>query len=690
MMTEAGKIQGAAWAFGSLEGYDHRWGNYDASNPEQLHKRLGTERYKEYMERLKAVEPQVFPDEITTLPQAPTDLDKLAEHPEQAVFTYLRTDCQRCHLGVKGRQKRGDYRGMGCSACHIPYSNEGLYEGGDQSIDKKEPGHLLVHNIQATRETKVTVHNHLYSGIPVESCNTCHDRGKRIGTSFQGLMESAYASPFTEGGGGQIALHTKHYIAMHEDIHYKKEMLCQDCHTSLEMHGDGFLAGTTLAQVEIECADCHGTPQSYPWDLPLGYGDEFGQDLKDSPARSVMHKLSYLMKKGTIYPAEDGYLLTARGNPFGNVVRKGNLVVVHTAGGKDIDLKPLRLLRDEDELKAEAKVAMDNIKAHIDKVECYSCHSTWAPQCYGCHVKIDYSGGKKSFDWVAAGNRHKDNKHAADADEVNYNTFIPGKVHETRSYLRWEAPPLAINGEGRVTPVMPGCQVSVTVIGEDGKTILKNHIFRTLPGSEGAGSEGQLGIDMSPVQPHTTGHARSCDSCHLSEKALGYGIEGLDPNRPPNKGVVVDLMTANGQIVPKNAKTQIEPIPELTADWSRFVTEDGQQLQTVGSHFSRSRPLNNQERQHISRRGVCLACHKEIPDQSLAASFLHHAAKYTGMLPKTPKQHSALIYKILLITEWFQTVLAIALPFAAFVGLFWWVRIRRRRKLCTNSNPKKI
>ncbi len=222
MMTEAGKIQGAAWAFGSLEGYEHRWGNYDVSNPGQILERLGTDAYKTYMEHLKFMEPQAYPDEMTALPEAPSDLTQLADHPEQAVFTYLRTDCQRCHLAVKGRQKRGDYRGMGCSACHIPYGNEGLYEGGDESIPKNEPGHLLVHMIQATREAKVTVHDNVYSGIPVESCTTCHDRGKRIGTSFQGLMESAYASPFTEGGGGQIALHSKHYIALQEDIHYNK------------------------------------------------------------------------------------------------------------------------------------------------------------------------------------------------------------------------------------------------------------------------------------------------------------------------------------------------------------------------------------------------------------------------------------------------------------------------------------
>ena len=30
----------------------------------------------------------------------------------------------------------------------------------------------------------------------------------------------------------------------------------------------------TLAQVEIECSDCHGTPKRYPWELPLGVGEE--------------------------------------------------------------------------------------------------------------------------------------------------------------------------------------------------------------------------------------------------------------------------------------------------------------------------------------------------------------------------------------------------------------------------------
>ncbi|MHC4674176.1 MAG: cytochrome C, partial [Planctomycetota bacterium] len=123
MMSESGKIQGTCWSFGGLEGYNHGWGNYDVENPSSPMERVGSNAYREYMERLKKLEPGAYPDEQKTLPHAPTDLSALKEHPEWAAFTYIRSECQRCHLAVRGRKERGDYRGMGCSACHIPYGN---------------------------------------------------------------------------------------------------------------------------------------------------------------------------------------------------------------------------------------------------------------------------------------------------------------------------------------------------------------------------------------------------------------------------------------------------------------------------------------------------------------------------------------------------------------------------------------
>ncbi len=115
MMTEQGKIQGTLWGFGGMEGYEHNIGNYATQNPSEPHARLGTEVYRKYMLALHVENPQVYPGKMKKLPVAPT-ADEVQENPQLAAYTYLRQECLRCHTGSKGRKKRGDYRGMGCSS----------------------------------------------------------------------------------------------------------------------------------------------------------------------------------------------------------------------------------------------------------------------------------------------------------------------------------------------------------------------------------------------------------------------------------------------------------------------------------------------------------------------------------------------------------------------------------------------
>ncbi|MCK4737030.1 MAG: cytochrome C, partial [Sulfurimonas sp.] len=472
MMTEQGKIQGAMWSFGGKEGYNHTAGNYDTKNPDNPDDRLGTDVYKKYMQKLAKMEPQAFPEEMHELPDAPT-VEEIHKDPSLAVYTYLRQECLRCHTGSKGRFERGDYRGIGCSSCHVPYSNEGFYEGNDKETSKKERGHMLTHQIQSSRKVKVQVNDINYSGVPVETCSTCHNRGKRIGVSYQGLMETEYQSTFDSEGNAQPKLHTKRYLHMQEDVHYQKGMLCQDCHTSNDLHGDGFLGGANAAAVEIECQDCHGTTKKYPWELPIGYSDEFSTTEATGEARGVAQDLEDYLKQGYVPDKEDGYILTARGNPLPKAVKKGNKIIMKLASGKDIELKPLKLLKETEELSPAGLLSMDTIGVHNSRMECYACHATWAPQCYGCHVKIDYSDGKKNIDYVQAS--HDQDKHGTTGGMRDLKKYlVPGKVTETRSYLRWEDPALSQNGEGRVSPTVPGCQTTITVIGKDGKALLQN------------------------------------------------------------------------------------------------------------------------------------------------------------------------------------------------------------------------
>jgi hypothetical protein len=251
---------------------------------------------------------------------------------------------------------------------------------------------------------------------------------------------------------------------------------------------------------------------------------------------------------------------------------------------------------------------MDNVERHVDQMECYACHADWAPQCYGCHVASDYSGGKTGTDWVAIGNSQNPD------GTVDLSLVTEGKISEGRGYLRWETPILGINGEGRVTPIIPGCQVVYTVIGPEGESLALNEIGRTPPNTEGAGPEGQRGMDMAPAQPHTISrNARSCESCHNNPKALGYGVEGGIFLLGYTQDQYVDLRDAEGNVLPSRTTVQMPGISDLPMDWAQVVDpETGEQMMTVGSHWPGSGPLSAEQRIKMERIGLCMGCHQNM------------------------------------------------------------------------------
>ncbi len=636
MNTEAGKIQGNLHTWGIKEVQNHKvpWGNYAVKDGDGPVPAVGTDEYKAYMKDMIAAHKEQFPTKLEQIPNP--SVKDIEKDPKLAGFTYQRQQCQRCHVTVKGREKRGDYRGQGCSSCHIPYGNEGIYEGNDPTIDKTQKGHLLTHQIQSTREAKVKHGDIEYSGIPVETCNSCHNRGKRIGVTYQGLMEFPYGSPFNKEGKKQPKLHTKQYLFISDDLHHQIKsrpenpeggLLCQDCHTTIDMHGDGNIPGTTLAQVEIECQDCHGTPEQFPWELPLGHGEEFAKPLGDKPRGLAERPLQETAAYATLYDKKDGYLKTARGNPFGNVVKDGKKVILHSATGNDFEIPLLKQLNLDNAWKSpDAMVAMSSVQKHADSLECYACHASWVPQCYGCHVHVDYGKDKdgkpnQDTDWVASGSKRNPDGSTAESPLGVKGIQSPGKVHETRAYLRWEEPVLGINGEGRVTPLMPGCQIVYTVKARDGRTVALDQIALSYDEQKQLGQKRTpLAIDMAPVQPHSAQRkARTCESCHNNPKAMGYGISGgVFQTRYP-VDIVEDLIDQrNGKVIPRNYQIQIPKIEALDFDWSTIIVDD-QQVQTVGTHWPLSRALTKDMRDAMDRTGLCMGCHREMTNAELWA-----------------------------------------------------------------------
>ena len=172
-----------------------------------------------------------------------------------------------------------------------------------------------------------------------------------------------------------------------------------------------------------------------------------------------------------------------------------------------------------------------------------------------------------------------------------------------------KTPTLGINGEGRVSPLMPGCQVITTVIDKDGNTVAHNETWMTPEGK---------GLDHAAVQPHTAGRkARSCESCHDNPKTLGYGIEDGRFLLGYEDGHVVELETATGEIIPKQYQTQIQPVPSLDHDLSQIVTRDDEQLVSIGSHWPLTGPLPGAMREKMERTGLCVGCHQNMVDEKL-------------------------------------------------------------------------
>lgn len=81
------------------------------------------------------------------------------------------------------------------------------------------------------------------------------------------------------------------------------------------------------------------------------------------------------------------------------------------------------------------KIPEHRIAAHLERLECYACHSAWAPQEYGTFfLRFRDQGMKEDFDLKPG----------------------PSAEYLRSAYLKkQDAPPLGLNAAGRVSPVRP-------------------------------------------------------------------------------------------------------------------------------------------------------------------------------------------------------------------------------------------
>ncbi len=336
----------------------------------------------------------------------------------------LRKQCASCHLGQPKTGHSHDVtwdRGGGCLACHV----------GDYPED---------------------AHPALTTRVSDERCFGCHARSGRISLSYAGLAE---VDDSTESGGkpGLRLADGRHVARMPADVHFLAGMSCIDCHTSVGLMGSDTAALHQRQAVDISCADCHDNQSPT-------------LSLSEWPATlaSALKRIPFATNKNTVV------LVTKNnGTPLWHIELRNDGAWLHT---KITD----RVLK----IPATSPVEHNQDESH-NRLACATCHSQWAPQCFGCHMEFDADGEQ----W----------------DHVD-RALTPGRWSDQRWHVNNALPALGVNAGNEVELFVPG--MIMTVAHPD----LEEENFVRM---------------FAPLSPHTTGKSRSCESCHRSSEALGLG-----------------------------------------------------------------------------------------------------------------------------------------------------------------------
>lgn len=381
-------------------------------------------------------------------PRITADEDEIGPYQD----LYLTKACMRCHLWSFGDNKfPGDFRSSGCTACHMVYDDDGISRTADPTASKGAPPHPIKHE--------------LTSAIPSEQCMHCHYRGGRIGPSYMGFRESGgggFNPPNFDSLGKALHGHDADFYIVDEevdndfdetppDVHFEAGMHCVDCHTAGDVHGDGRLYADSENAVEIECEDCHGTAE------------------------------------------REATFVTRRGTTMKHLERdeNGDVFLTTKLDGKRLQVTQIAKSlanADHGSMLFQEMGRNEDGFSHLDRMECYACHSAWVPTCFGCHVEVDMSKTQRSL----VGGRS-----------------TPGQVVGGRRWVETDVMIFMLNTEGRIAPSMPAERMFFTAINGAGETVIDNQVR--------VGPDGSPGMGQRAFPPHTvrrTTNFMACRSCH--------------------------------------------------------------------------------------------------------------------------------------------------------------------------------
>jgi hypothetical protein len=354
--------------------------------------------------------------------QAAIDDGDVALIEEYAYAHYLSKSCNTCHAaGYPPQTSKFQYRSSGCTACHMIYGEDGVFEGGDEALPRNAFPFPKKHEIT--------------SAIPTEQCATCHFQGGRIGLLFRGIREGGFSEentpPNAEFWNVPAYGHTSGYYILDEDttndydetppdVHYAAGMHCVDCHVGTDVHGTGELFSTSKQQVDLRCEDCHGTVRS-----PV-VADASG-----------------------LFRTQNGRIL-----PQLSTGSQGEVILTGRVDGVEHEIpQPARMLANgtASDRMQEAMAPNGDDWTHAEALTCDTCHTSFNQYCIGCHVNVNME------------------RSAVDAQT---GALSHGQVSGKRDDYTLSHTLLGQRADGRIQRVIPSQQVQLTVEGYDSEKVL--------------------------------------------------------------------------------------------------------------------------------------------------------------------------------------------------------------------------
>ena len=465
----------------------------------------------------------------------------------------------------------GDYRGSGCTACHVVYANDRSSEhsgpyarfghlgesfSNDPTIAKKESGHPIRHSFTRAIPSSQCMICHVHPGTnmettyfgftwwdneadaeamyPREQHNPSEEeryqlairnpegaaaRGLWSGPKFlENIGSPEFNSQLKQSQFGDFHSHGWVFRAVYKrdrkgnlldaenkivapddpakfskavhlaDIHLEKGMHCVDCHFEQDSHGTGKLYAEPRAAIELDCTDCHGTIDKRATLISSGPaspagGTHFNTLRTPWSARRFEYRGGKLFQRSMVEPDKEWEVV--------------QVLDTITPGNEHYSEKSRWAKTIRSDGKSWGDVPADSSQlAHANsRMTCYACHTSWAPNCFGCHLAM-------------MANQRKPMLHNEGLMTRNWTAY-------DFQVLRDDGFMLGIDGtvtQHRVAPVRSSCAILVSSQNQNRDWIY--YMQQTVS------AEGFSGTAFSTFVPHTVRakETKACDDCHISNR----------------------------------------------------------------------------------------------------------------------------------------------------------------------------